>query len=308
MDINTLTELLLREARAAGAVNLPEAPVLSGQLASNREIAAICQEKLEHDQDVRERYSRLLLTLTRLIQRPPDSPVGQALASLKDTLAPDADLEDIERISNIITNAVIQEQLGGDDASVDSGDPEAMSGADLIGLVKSAYLSLLTELDVDLNPEYRQGVVDLRKRINMEETPVGYMRLRPELEKIIRDYASNLFEGQSRAEQFIAEVVSHLAELEQFLLDSLGHLRTTHASNEKFANQLAEEVREAVTTIREGGSLDKLRQAVMSKLKNMNSLIMEKMSHDKTLIRGAKKSLDEFQQHFSGFQDDVARV
>ncbi len=319
------------------AVLTESAPAVPGDLGvSDRELSEL-KERLERvteqkdaalrhlhqaEEAASERedfFQRALLTMIRLIHAQGDAALEAALGELKKALIDEAGLDDLEAAVQRVKNEILKAGRDPTEAKpagrlsrlFAKGKPAERAetqAAEWLDKLRLAYLNLLAELDLDLGPAYLKDLAALRRKVARAEDVDYLLSLRPEIEAVVRLYASLVMGERNRAASFIAQVAQRLADIEAHLVASAGLSRDFKAANDAFNADLAGQIGRMSVSVRDSQGLEELKSLVLDRLATVGQAIEKKRREDEARLAQADQELSAMRRQFDRVRHEVDRV
>jgi diguanylate cyclase (GGDEF)-like protein len=262
------------------------------------------QEETERATETRELLSRALLTIMRLVDSSNQTGLAEAMILLRSAVTEEMDLKKVEHSLGRVKNEIIQIEMNRTGGGKPAGKPETSPFAG----VRNAYLELISELDLELDDEYRERVTMLRQKIGQAQGWDDFFALRQDVENLVRQYAGQLFDERRKATDFIAQVAARLAELEQYLTASLTCWQKNQANSEEFTERMDGEIHQTAQCVQDADQLEALKKMVMAKLSAISEVVREKNRRDEALAEEAASELTGANQRFGGLHDEIKKV
>lgn len=258
--------------------------------------------------------NRALLTLIRLAKKPGRQDLNDALENLKKKVSQNAGLDQLEKSMELLKGEIVRFELNGDiqpEHSVPEPSPATSHPADpgaVFNEVKETFIEILNEINLDLEDDYLDEIKGLKKSINEAADIESLIKLRGDIERVIRDFAQTIFTERKKAAGFIAEVAQRLQEMEQHLLSSVDHIKKNYKVNTEFNTRMDAELRLTKTSVDKIENFDQLKSFIITKLNTLGKVIKNKHAHDQEMMKTASGNLGGFQKKFGNIQDKVSQV
>ena len=297
-----------------GADRCVDEAILRNRLEANRDLQQHVRAQEAKKQASQEATDRIMVNLIRIARRLDQPNLEQAFEVMQEALCNGGRLEQVEHASSMLINVARQLEsdckcgLSKTGASAEADGSTETSQSTHTATLRDIFLTLLTELDLDLGNEFRQGLQALRDQVVGAENLSQLMQHEEAIKTLFRMYSGYFQQERSRAEAFVIEIADHITELERFLLASAGYLKNTHLSNNVFTSRLAEEVDEVQNSITSIPDPAGLQQIILDKLQTLNALIAGKKKQDHLRDKAFTPELKRFRQHFGNIQGEVAKV
>ena len=192
----------------------------------------------------------------------------------------------------------------------DSADGDVGSMQDECGYSSDEYfratcVSLLEELDYDLGEIYLQKYYELKQMAAKVENHEDRLKLRKGLLELVRFFADAVFHEKETASNFIAEVVTRLAEVESHLFKSVEKTVLLQRNREKFSDGLVADLDCISESVKKSADLESMRSLVLGKLDNLKSNIQEERKKEQGRVREIKRQMDTMKSVFDTMQEKV---
>lgn len=169
-------------------------------------------------------------------------------------------------------------------------------------------ISLLAELDFDLGEEYLQKYYELKQLAAKVENDEDRLKLRIRLLELVRHFANAVFEEKETASNFIAEVVTRLAEVESHLYKSVEKSVKLHRNRDEFSEGLVADIDSISDSVKKSVDINSMRTLVLGKLNGLKGSIEDQRRREKTRMREIKRELDTMKSVFDTMQDKVSNL
>ena len=166
-------------------------------------------------------------------------------------------------------------------------------------------VSLLEELDFDLGEEYLQKYYELKQLTAKVESHKDRLKLRQRLLELVRHFANTVFQEKETASNFIAEVVTRLAEVESHLYRSVDNTVKLQRNREEFSDGLVADIESISDSVKKSVDINSMRAMVLGKLDSLKGSIEDQRRREKTRMREIKRELNTMKSVFDTMQKKV---
>lgn len=278
------------------------------------------QEMERREADSSQFFRRALGLLAQQLRQMESPPLHGALDRLKALAAGNAPVVELEAAFATLKAALIHSQPDAASPLPPRGD----AGGRLLGrffksgkpesarpALETAFLtqfkeiaqSIIAELKLHLDRKYRQRVQAVEDQLRQADTLEAALGTREALIGLVKDYAAHLSREREQATNFIQEIGKRLGETESMIFDSLSQAREVHLAHDGFRNDLETQFEALKGHVNFSGTLEELKQTVLSKLKNISGAIARQRSQDKrqlALMEGQMTGVEKKFEHLRG--------
>ncbi len=250
-------------------------------------------------------YKRGMLFISKQLNLEANSSQSRALETLKTSLAEDAPYSQLSTVFNQFKDTAIKEGIDTTHRSktkssflskLFAGQEKGPIQDSAVHHLKAAYQYILDELKLHLGKQHLDTLLQIEKSISTAGTVEDLLSIRKDILNQIQRFIENIDTERELAVGFIKEIGQRLIEVEKHILLSIEHSSRLHDTHQNFTQDLENHVKALRTSLDYSKTLVELKQAVVSKLDTIQTIIATKSTQDHGFKTNAQQQVELLQQ------------